>query len=191
MKKLGKTSGDARKARIVEAAVDVFRRYGFERTKMTDIAKAAGLTRPTLYLTFPAKEDIFSASVETLFKELLEKIAREADLQDSLQKKIESACSTWCFFVFDITLSNPDASDLFDLRFPVVRACHADFEDLLIELIAPDRNDSAQLKYVRAIAHMMVAALKGFKEVATTRDELKCFIADLCKVVAVNLRQGN
>lgn len=93
MKKLGKTSGDARKARIVEAAVDVFRRYGFERTKMTDIAKAAGLTRPTLYLTFPAKEDIFSASVETLFKELLEKIAREADLQDSLQKKIESACS--------------------------------------------------------------------------------------------------
>ncbi|MES0101866.1 TetR/AcrR family transcriptional regulator [Mesorhizobium sp. M0019] len=31
-----------------------------------DIAQASGLTRPTLYLTFPDKERVFEAVVETM-----------------------------------------------------------------------------------------------------------------------------
>jgi len=47
----------ARRDDIVRAAIGVFLRYGYARTTMRDIAQATGLTRPTLYLTFPTKSE--------------------------------------------------------------------------------------------------------------------------------------
>lgn len=40
------------------AAFETFRAYGFRRTSMEDIAKAAGMSRAALYLHFRNKEDI-------------------------------------------------------------------------------------------------------------------------------------
>jgi len=44
---------------VFDAAADVFSRYGFRRTSMNDIAQAAGISRPALYLMFENKEDLF------------------------------------------------------------------------------------------------------------------------------------
>lgn len=49
---------------ILEAAYNVFGNYGFRRTSMDDIAKAAGISRPSLYQTFANKNDIFCALVD-------------------------------------------------------------------------------------------------------------------------------
>ena len=47
--------------RAVAAAAEQFMRYGFQRTTMADIARAAGMSRPALYLLFPGKEQAFEA----------------------------------------------------------------------------------------------------------------------------------
>ncbi len=61
------TSGaDARRASILSAATQVFLRYGFKKTSMEDLARAAGLSRPGLYLHFPTKEALFKAAVVDL-----------------------------------------------------------------------------------------------------------------------------
>ncbi len=44
---------------VFDAASDVFAQYGFRRTSMNDIAQAAGMSRPALYLLFENKEDLF------------------------------------------------------------------------------------------------------------------------------------
>lgn len=46
---------------IVMAAVDVFSRYGFRQTSMELLARAAGVSRPALYLHFANKQDVFAA----------------------------------------------------------------------------------------------------------------------------------
>ena len=46
---------------IVTAAVDVFSRYGFRQTSMELLARAAGVSRPALYLHFANKQDVFAA----------------------------------------------------------------------------------------------------------------------------------
>ena len=51
---------EARKARIVEAALMVFQEKGIEAAKMEEIATKAGFGRATLYYYFPAKEDVFT-----------------------------------------------------------------------------------------------------------------------------------
>jgi AcrR family transcriptional regulator len=50
---------DARRAAILDAAVGVFLRYGFKKTSMDDLARAAGLSRQGLYLHFATKEAVF------------------------------------------------------------------------------------------------------------------------------------
>jgi AcrR family transcriptional regulator len=63
---------DEKLTRTVEAAGEVFLRYGYARTTMGDIAKAAGMSRPALYLLFPGKEQVFSAATMHLAHQRLE-----------------------------------------------------------------------------------------------------------------------
>lgn len=58
----------ARRATILDAGVEIFHRYGFKKTSMDDIARAAGLSRQGLYLHFPTKELLFKAAVEHLIE---------------------------------------------------------------------------------------------------------------------------
>jgi AcrR family transcriptional regulator len=53
----------ARRAAILDAAKAVFLRYGFKKTSMDDLARAAGLSRQGLYLHYKAKDALFKAAV--------------------------------------------------------------------------------------------------------------------------------
>ncbi|MBL9101094.1 MAG: TetR/AcrR family transcriptional regulator [Myxococcales bacterium] len=57
---------NARRVAILEAATGVFLRYGFKKTSMDDLARAAGLSRQGLYLHFPTKDALFKAAVQHL-----------------------------------------------------------------------------------------------------------------------------
>lgn len=61
---------DPRRAQIVGAATEVFLRFGFKKTSMDDLARAAGLSRQGLYLHFSSKEALFSAAVTALVDSL-------------------------------------------------------------------------------------------------------------------------
>jgi AcrR family transcriptional regulator len=48
------------RARLIEAAIEVFAEKGYARTTVDDIAERAGSTRATFYLHFKAKSDVLS-----------------------------------------------------------------------------------------------------------------------------------
>jgi AcrR family transcriptional regulator len=52
--------------RILDAAMEVFRRHGFRRSSIEQAAEAAGLTRQALYHHFKSKEALFRAVIERL-----------------------------------------------------------------------------------------------------------------------------
>ena len=71
---------DARPAEIAEAALELFVEHGFAATRMEAIARRAGVTKGTLYLYFPGKEDLFRAVVTQNVLpnlELIERLAAE------------------------------------------------------------------------------------------------------------------
>jgi AcrR family transcriptional regulator len=57
---------EARPGEIVSAALDLFVEKGFAATRMDEIAKRAGVTKGTVYLYFPSKDDLFRAVVEEM-----------------------------------------------------------------------------------------------------------------------------
>jgi len=52
------------KTRILDATMLVFRRHGFRRSSIEQVAEAAGLTRQALYHHFASKEALFRAVIE-------------------------------------------------------------------------------------------------------------------------------
>jgi AcrR family transcriptional regulator len=60
----GKTKGETTRRTVFESALRAFRRRGFERTTMREIAEAAGLSLGAAYHYFPSKEALVSAYYE-------------------------------------------------------------------------------------------------------------------------------
>ena len=67
---------EARPGEIVQAALDLFVEKGFSSTKMDEIAKRAGVTKGTVYLYFPSKDDLFRAVVEEVMGAQMESAER-------------------------------------------------------------------------------------------------------------------
>jgi AcrR family transcriptional regulator len=78
------------KARIVEAARDLFFKSGFVRVRADDIAAKLGISKATLYKAFVGKEEILRAVVGRTVAEMaaaVEAIARD-DSKDFVEKVI-------------------------------------------------------------------------------------------------------
>ena len=67
------TRQDKRK-NIIRAAIEVFAEKGFHRSRVSDIAREAGVADGTIYLYFKSKDDILI----TIFEERMEMLIREA-----------------------------------------------------------------------------------------------------------------
>ena len=85
-------SQDANRSAILDAARDLFARYGFKKTTMEDIAMALRKGKSSLYYYFKNKEDIFQAVIdsesEILFKKLKEVVDSDLSPKDKLRNYI-------------------------------------------------------------------------------------------------------
>ncbi len=80
-------SADARRAQILDVAIDVFGRSGYFGSSMNDIAEAAGVTKPVLYQHFDSKSDLYSALLDEVGARMLDAIAKAtADATDGKQQ---------------------------------------------------------------------------------------------------------
>jgi AcrR family transcriptional regulator len=64
-------SNDGRRESLLQTAIGVFLRYGYKKTSMDDLARAADLSRQGLYLHFATKEALFKEAVIDLTKRSL------------------------------------------------------------------------------------------------------------------------
>ena len=74
------------KEAILKAAVKNFGKYGYANTKMDDIAKTADVSKGTLYLYFPSKEEMFQSVCKQTQQILIEE--RSGLFRD--KKRLES-----------------------------------------------------------------------------------------------------
>ena len=76
--------------KIVHAAITAFSKYGYDRTRMDDIADTAKLSKGTLYLYFKSKEELFYAISENNIRDLKEHLSalftKSEDLVSNSQK---------------------------------------------------------------------------------------------------------
>jgi AcrR family transcriptional regulator len=77
---------------IVDTARALFRKSGFKKTTMGDIARSLGKAKSSLYYYYPSKEDIFEAVIYAEMDELLEEIDRAMRKAMSSKEKLRAYC---------------------------------------------------------------------------------------------------
>jgi AcrR family transcriptional regulator len=68
----------SKEAAILDAAEAIFGAKGYQKTRIGEVASAAGVSRPLFYRTFTDKETLLAAVIERLFKEWNDALVAEA-----------------------------------------------------------------------------------------------------------------
>jgi AcrR family transcriptional regulator len=79
----GYQRGEETRARIVEAAVEVFGERGYDGASTRDIANAAGVNAPAIQYYFDGKEGVYLACVEHLIALLWRKMSPSVEAAES------------------------------------------------------------------------------------------------------------
>ncbi|WOV89154.1 TetR family transcriptional regulator [Sporosarcina oncorhynchi] len=78
-----------KKERIIEAAIEVFRQQGIEKTKISDIVKVAGIAQGTFYLYFPSKLSLMPAIAEVMVAKTLEIVKDRVSENEPFPKRLD------------------------------------------------------------------------------------------------------
>lgn len=81
---------EERKSQILEAAVAVFARLGFQQSRMEDIASQAGLSKGALYLYYKSKDAVIGALLKYFFTQEFKRLQNfvEVERQESVSELI-------------------------------------------------------------------------------------------------------
>ncbi|SPE24887.1 Transcriptional regulator, TetR family [Candidatus Sulfotelmatomonas gaucii] len=87
------TKAEATRDRIVDVALDLFRRQGFEQTTMREIAAKAGVSLGSAYYYFESKEDLVMAFYERAMEAMAPRIEAALKSAVKFEKRLEAILS--------------------------------------------------------------------------------------------------
>jgi AcrR family transcriptional regulator len=170
--------------KVLTAAEGCFLRYGFRKTTMEDVAAASSVSRPALYLMYASKEDVLRAVLARLFAKMLAEVRDGVGAKANLIDRLAFAFEVWYVRPFLTIRSSPDAADLLENSRRIVdeewSRAEADFERIITQALNRSLPDRPRLGMPAAeVAHVLMAAVRGFKEVASSGPELRRNIRSL------------
>lgn len=187
---------DPRRRKLMEAALTVFTRFGFRKTSMDEVARAASVSRQGLYLHFATKEELFRASVEHLFDTALAATAAAlADPALPLEKRLVAAFDAWVGrFVGAL---GPDAADLADAANELVGPVVARRDGQFLEAVTRALRASGLVAAYKPagvtgpqLAETLYATARGLKHAVPTREAFVERMSVAARVMCLPLREG-
>lgn len=189
----------AKQVAVLDAAAAVFAQYGFRRTTMNDIAQAAGISRPALYLMFDNKEHLFHEL--SAYRINLALQATEAVLAKSgnvTEQFIEA------LMVFEKTYTEPVANsphgeELTDVNMnlaaDVMIKGHANLVAVLARLLTEaEKSDAVSFDNVsmtaKAFVELLLASIKGIKKKATSVSEYRNHTRQAAQIFLSSITQA-
>lgn len=97
---------------IIEAAIQLFLRYGVKRTGMNDIAAEAGISRQTLYRVFANKDAVLQATIRLLADRVVADIEAGLNKADNLGEQLDVIFNHIAIEHYDLMHSSPNAEDI-------------------------------------------------------------------------------
>ncbi len=89
----------SKEEKIIQAAIDVFCEKGIEKTKVSDIVKAAGIAQGTFYLYFPSRLSVMPAIAKVMVEKIITAINDGISTQEPFAKQLEKVVD----IVFSLT----------------------------------------------------------------------------------------
>lgn len=167
-----KVTEDERRRRILDAAEGVFMSYGFQRTTMDDIARAAEISRPALYQHFRNKTDIYRADARRRLEEAAETAGARLAENGPFEARLVTAITDSIMALVQRFCATPHGEELLDLKNALAADLHAEWRQRMIAMIAGAIRAEAADKGVdlaarglnaEGVAGVFLAGLEGLK----------------------------
>jgi len=162
-----------RRQHVLDAALLIFARYGYRKASVEDVARAADISRPGLYLYFPSKQDLFRAAVTYALDGDVAAAARIlTDTDRPLRDRLIDAFDQWTGryvgpLAKDVALlieNNPD------LLGPLVTEYPRRFATMVTDAIAADM-PAERGRMANDVAQTLLSTAYGIKHETSTREE--------------------
>lgn len=166
-----------RRTTVLDSAMVTFARFGYRKTSMEEVARAAHISRPGLYFLFSSKETLFRAAVAQALERDITAVEHVlADLGRPLPERLAEAFDHWAGrYIGPLTRdvaavieANPD------LLGEIVETTPRRFEELITDAIAVESGREA----ASSVAQTMISASIGLKHQVASRE----FYLDRLKV---------
>ncbi|WP_328416644.1 TetR/AcrR family transcriptional regulator [Micromonospora sp. NBC_00389] len=170
---------DPKRAAVLAGAVGVFGRYGFQKTSMEAVAKAAGISRPGLYLMFPNKEQLYRATMQGVMERAQRAMeARLADQALSFDERIVAGLDALMGPYIDTQVAR-DLNELLENSGPQLGSMFHDYQERAratlsahIDALAPPALLDHELT-ADDVMDLLFSAALTWKSTSATRDEFR------------------
>lgn len=171
--------------RVLAASLSCFKQYGFKRTNMEDIAKAADMSRPALYLLFKNKTDIFRSLSEVFHAKTL--LAAEQVLAEktSIQTRISTAVSVRMTPLYTLAHEFVHGPELFDVNQSTSGDINAKADDTFLRMLTGALQTSLAVGEItggpddlaaRELAQLILASAIGLKTFAFSAQDYETLL---------------
>jgi AcrR family transcriptional regulator len=149
---------------LLAAAFESFARYGFARTTMNDIATAAGMSRPAVYLRVRNKDELLRAvGGELLASSLARAKAAATDTALDLGARVEGVLLAKLDLILDLAARSEHAVELLAAHARVDATGSADYTATLESLLARPLTERVSTRQAKEIATMLTRCVMGFE----------------------------
>ncbi|NVJ27868.1 MULTISPECIES: TetR/AcrR family transcriptional regulator [Myxococcus] len=172
-----KPPDDARRSRLLDVALNVFLRYGFRKTSMDQVARAADVSRQGLYLHFATKEELFQATLQHAMESSLRSASEGlSDVSLPLEERLVRGFDAWVGRY--VGMVGADAKDLTEVLSTMGLGEEAmRFEALFQEAVAKVLRASGLVAAykstgltARQLTDTLYATARGLKYISGTRE---------------------
>ena len=95
----GRMPRKARRAQLLESALEVFVAQGYHAAAMDDIAERAGVSKPVLYQHFPGKLDLYLALLDVSCDTIIDNCRIALDSTDDNKQRVAAAMAVFYDYV--------------------------------------------------------------------------------------------
>lgn len=186
---------DARRIALLEASFSVFARFGYRKTSMDEVARAAQISRQGLYLHFANKEDLFRAMLRHAVDSSLAAALRALKGDTAITERVLGGFDAWVGQY--VGRFGADASDLIEAAETLGGNVFAEQEKVFLEAVAGELREAGLAAVykpagltTRHLAENLAATARGLKHSCTTREEFRQAFATAVRITCAPLAAG-
>lgn len=167
--------------KMLNAAVATFARYGVKRTTMGDVAKQAGISRQTLYSSFPNKDELLAGAILHLSEGIMSQVYAEWETVTNFDEQLDIYFKHAVIAVFEMIKTSPviDGIAAQSTEFGKDAPARALLkvgemaQRALAEKLSPFRKEIEDTgQTIEQFAAFIYTTAKGLENIATTSEEL-------------------
>lgn len=190
----------AKQEAVFDAAAKVFAQYGFRRTTMNDIAQAAGISRPALYLMFDNKEHLFHELAAYRVNLALGATKEFLNQEGSISDRFIGALGVFEKTYSEPVANSPHGEELIDVNMNLASDVMSRGQEKLVTILTKLLKEAEVKNQVsftstsmspKALVELLLASIFGIKKRAGSKTEYRKQTQQVARIFLASIITDN